>query len=121
MLKISSILIGVNNLQKAKPFYEQVFGMKFEEFRPPFASATFDGIEFNIEENADYRSSDWATLYIGGRKHISFQADDLESFLLYAEEHGATIIKPIETKPWGWKEAIIADFDGNEFIVEQEA
>ncbi|MES2470777.1 MAG: VOC family protein [Patescibacteria group bacterium] len=120
MLKVSSILIGVSDLNKARPFYENVFGMKFEEFRPPFASAVLDGIEFNIEENASYRSSDWAELYIGGRKQVSFETDNLENFLKQAESLGAKIIKDIETKPWGWKEAIIADLDGNEFIIEQE-
>jgi hypothetical protein len=52
-------------LNKARPFYETVFGMKFDEFRPPFASATLGSIEFNIEENATYRSPDWPKLYIG--------------------------------------------------------
>ncbi len=120
MIKVSSILIGVSNLEKSKPFYENVFGMKFEEFRPPFASAMVNDIEFNIEENAPYRSTDWANIYIGGRKHVSFETDDLISFLERAEHCGAKIIKNIEQTPWGWKEAIIADFDGNEFIVEQE-
>lgn len=120
MLKISSILIGVTNLEQARPFYEKVFGMEFQEFRPPFASAYLDGLEFNIEEDADYRSSDWAKTYIGGRKHISFQTDNLEAFLEITERNGAKIIQSIETKPWGWKEAIIADPDGDEFIIEQE-
>jgi predicted enzyme related to lactoylglutathione lyase len=120
MVKVSSILIGVSDLNKARPFYENVFGMKFDEFRPPFASATLGDTEFNIEENASYRPSDWSTLYIGGRKQVSFKTDDLDAFLKQAELSGAKIIKEIETKPWGWKESIIADPDGNEFIIEQE-
>ena len=120
MLTVSSILIGVNDLNKAKPFYEKVFGFIFSEFRPPFASANLGDIEFNIEENADYRSADWADNYIGGRKHVSFQTDDLEKFLIQAESFGAKIVEPLQERPWGWKEAIIADPDGNEFIIEQE-
>ncbi len=121
MLKVSSILIGVSDLNKARPFYEKVFGMKFEEFRPPFASATLGEIEFNIEENSPDRSPDWTKLYVGGRKQVSFQTDDLDSFLKEATVSGAKIIKEADTKPWGWREAIIADPDGNEFIIEQEA
>ena len=120
MLKVSSILIGVNDLNKAKSFYEQVFGFQFKEFRPPFASATFDGIEFNIEENADYRAADWASNYIGGRKHVSFETDNLEQFIAKAESLGTKIIEAPQEKPWGWKEAVIADPNGNEFIVEQK-
>lgn len=119
-IKVSSFLIGVTDLLKAKEFYEKLLGMTFNEFRPPFASAELSGMEFNIEEDAEYRSKDWAQIYIGGRKHMSFEVDDLEAFMSKAEQLGAKIIKPIETKPWGWKEAIIADMDGNEFIIEQE-
>lgn len=120
MLKISSILIGVTDLIKARPFYEQVFGFQFKEFRPPFASASFDGIEFNIEENTNYRSVDWAKNYIGGRKHIAFETNNLEQFLAKAESLGAKITIPPQEKPWGWKEAVIADPDHNEFIIEQK-
>lgn len=120
MLKVSSILIGVRDLNKARPFYENLFGMKFNEFRPPFASAILDNIEFNIEEDASYRSNDWSKLYIGGRKQVSFETKDLKSFLKQAEAFEATVVKEVEIKPWGWKEAIISDPDGNEFIIEQE-
>ena len=120
MLKISNILIGVSDLNNARPFYEKAFGFVFDEFRPPFASATFDEIEFNIEENADYRSPDWAAKNIGGRKNISFFTEDLEKFLTEAQSHGATLVEPISEKPWGYKEAVIADLDGNEFLIEQE-
>lgn len=120
MIKVSSILIGVTDLNKARPFYENVFRMKFEEFRPPFASAILGDIEFNIEENASYRSPEWSRLYIGGRKHVSFEVDNLSDFIESAKSHGARVVKEIEEKPWGWKEVVIADLDGNEFIIEQE-
>jgi len=120
MFKVSSILIGVSDLNKAKLFYERVLRMKFNEFRPPFASAVLENIEFNIEEDAPYRSPGWASKYIGGRKHVSFQTDDLEKFLAHAVEYGARIVQESEVKPWNWKEAVIADCDGNEFIIEQE-
>ncbi len=120
MLKISSVLIGVRSLQKARPFYEQVFSFVFNEFRPPYASVTFDGLEFSIEEDADYRKPDWAKNYIGGRKHIAFETDDLEGFIAKAKVHGAKIVQEPEVKPWGYKEAVIADPDSNEFLVEQK-
>jgi len=120
MIKVSSILIGVADLNKSKSFYEEILGMTFDEFRPPFASAKLDNIEFNIEENADYRAKDWTEKYIGGRKQVSFQVDNLEQFLQKVSNFGAKIVQQIEVKPWNWKEAIIADEDGNEFIIEQE-
>ena len=120
MIKVSSILIGVTDLCRSKSFYEQVFDMRFDEFRPPFASAFLGDVEFNIEENAPYRSERWAKNYIGGRKQVSFQVDNLKDFLKKASEFGASVVQSIEEKDWGWSEAVIADFDGNEFIIEQE-
>jgi len=115
------VLIGVSSLEKSRSFYEVVFGMKFEEFRPPFALAVLDGVEFNLEEDATYRKANWAQMYIGGRKHISFETDKLTEFLALARSNGAVIVQDIESKPWGWDEAIISDPDGNEFIIEQES
>ncbi len=120
MIKLSSLLIGVSDLHKARPFYEQVFGIKFDEFRPPFASFHLGEVEFNVEENTPTRSANWAETHIGTRKQFSFQVDDLDTFLKQAEQAGATIVVQPEIKPWGWKEAIIADPDQNEFLIEQE-
>ncbi len=120
MLKVSSVLIGVNSLAMAKEFYQNVFGIAFTEFRPPFASFILDNLEFNLEENAPNRSSDWSKLYIGGRKNVSFETDDLASFLLLATKNGAQIIQHPENKTWGWQEAVFSDLDGNEFLIEQK-
>ncbi|MEK7102966.1 MAG: VOC family protein [Patescibacteria group bacterium] len=119
MIKVSSILIGVSDLKKVKPFYQKLFGIIFDEFRPPFASFMFDGLEFNIEEDAPYRDRKWAKRNIGTRKNISFEVDSLDQFLKKAQKIGGKVIKSVEVKPWGWSEAVIADPDGNEFIIEQ--
>ncbi|MEI6346092.1 MAG: VOC family protein [bacterium] len=117
----STILIGVSDLNKARPFYENVLGFVFDEFRPPFASATLGDIEFNIEENADYRAPDWAQKNIGGRKSCTFQVADIVAFLKEAQQHEAKIVHEAVKQPWGWYTAEIADADGNEFVIEQEA
>lgn len=120
MVKISSIVIGVSDLKRARPFYEHVLGMVFEEFRPPFASALLDGVEFNIEENSSDRSSDWGTNYIGGRKPIGFKVEDMDAFLDAAKVYGVRIVVEPHSQPWGWREVVIADSDNNEFIIEQQ-
>ncbi|MEK7645401.1 MAG: VOC family protein [Patescibacteria group bacterium] len=117
----STILIGVSDLNKARPFYEKVFGLKFDEFRPPFASATLGDIEFNIEENADYRSPDWAQKNIGTRKSCTFRVEDIFVFMKDAVTLGATVVHGPMKQHWGWYDGVIADSDGNEFVIEQEA
>ena len=120
MVKVSSIVIGVTNLEQARSFYEGVLGMQFSEFRPPFASATLGSIEFNIEEDAAYRSRDWVEKYVGGRTRIGFETDNLDQFLESAAQRGANITEKPVDRPWGWREAVIADRDGNEFVIEQK-
>ncbi len=117
----STILIGVSDLNKARPFYENVLGLVFDEFRPPFASASLGDIEFNIEENADYRAPDWAKKNIGGRKSCTFQVADILTFLKEAAGQGARVVHEPVKQAWGWYDAVIADVDGNEFVIEQEA
>lgn len=120
MLKVSSVLIGVASLERAKLFYQKVFGVTFDEFRPPFASFMLCNLEFNLEEDTATRTADWSKLYIGGRKNISFETDDLSSFLVLASNNGATIVQQPKIRPWGLREAIFSDLDGNEFVVEQK-
>ncbi len=120
MISFSNILIGVRDLQKAKPFYEELLGVEFAEFRPPFASFYLDGIEFNLEEDAPERDERWAEMYIGGRKPFALKVDGLREFLKQVEANGGRVVKEYEEKSWGWAEAVIADLDGNEFIVEEE-
>ena len=118
---LGSILIGVSDLNKARPFYENVLGFVFDEFRPPFASAMLGDIEFNIEENADYRALDWAQKNIGGRKSCTLQVENIFTFLKEAAEQGGRVLKEPVKQTWGWYDAVIADIDGNEFVIEQEA
>jgi len=120
MIKISSILIGVADLNKSRPFYEKVFGFNFDEFRPPFASAMMGDIEFNIEEAAEYRSTDWAKKNVGGRKSVTFETDNLDAFLKIALREGGKIIEEPAKQPWNMYDAVISDLDGNEFIISME-
>lgn len=120
-VKLGVLLIGVSDLNKARPFYETVFGMKIKDFRPPFMQGELGDIEFNVEENAEYRSYDWGMKNIGNRKSFTFQVEDIFGFLQEAEKAGAKIVeKPIKQE-WGWYDAVISDMDGNEFVIEQEA
>lgn len=114
------MLIGVSDLNKARPFYENVFKMEIVDFRPPFMQGRLGNIEFNIEENATYRTSDWATKNIGTRKSFTFEVSNIFEFLEKAEKNGARVIEEAKKQEWGWYDAVIADSDRNEFVIEQE-
>jgi len=120
-ITLSMNLICVHSLEESKPFYEQALGMKFLEFRPPFAEAKLDDkYLFNIEENADYRSEDWAQKHISGMKSCVFETDDLEMFLEKVKIYGGTVISGPTKEPWGYTIAYFSDPSKNIFIVEQE-
>ncbi len=118
--KLGVLIIGVSDLNEAKTFYENVFGMKIKEFRPPFMQGELDSVEFNIEENAPYRHSNWASKNIGNRKSFTFEVEDIFKFLEQAEKNGARVVEKPTKQEWGWCDAVIADMDENEFVIEQE-
>lgn len=120
MVNLSSIVIGVTDLHRAKDFYAKLFNTEFEEFRPPFASFILGGIEFNLEQDSSDRDATWSEMYIGGRKSFSISTDNINVFLELAVSLGAKTIVPVHDTTWGWREAVIADLDNNEFVVEQK-
>lgn len=114
-------LIGVKNLEESKSFYENALGMKFLEFRPPFSEAILDEkYLFNIEEDAEYRSSDWAHEHIGGIKSCVFETDTINEFLEVVKKYGGNLVTEPQKEPWGYIVAKFSDPSGNIFIVEQE-
>jgi predicted enzyme related to lactoylglutathione lyase len=118
--KVGVLLIGVSHLNKSKNFYEQVFGIETIELRPPFMQGKLGNIEFNIEENDEHRHANWAEKNIGGRKSFTFQVEDIYTFLENVKEAGGTVLEEPIKREWGWYDAVIADLDGNEFVIEQE-
>jgi len=119
-VKLNSVLIGVSDIIKIKPFYEKVFNAKFTDVRPIFSCFAMDGIEFNIEENSTERSAGWTEKYLGTTKPISLQVDNVDAFLELVLANGGKIITQPKDMPWSWRDAEFADPDGNTFIVEQE-
>ena len=87
-MHLSSIVIGVKNLEVSRAFYEQVFGIEFEEFRPPFACFMLDGIEFDIEEDSPERSSGRAAKYIGRATGLAFKVEHMGQVLDCVEKLG---------------------------------
>jgi predicted enzyme related to lactoylglutathione lyase len=105
---------------KSKVFYENVFGVTFDEVRPPFSNFYLNGIEFMVEENTSEREGGWAEKYIGRDMGICLQVENIDEFLKEVVSHGGSLVKEVVKKPWGSLEAKCADIDGNIFIIEQD-
>ncbi len=119
-VRFGAVLIGVRDILKSRPFYENVFGVTFDEVRPPFSNFYLNGIEFTVEENSIEREDGWSEKYIGRDLGICLQTENVDEFLKKVSSHGGLIVKEVVKKPWGSLEAKFADIDGNVFIIEQE-
>jgi predicted enzyme related to lactoylglutathione lyase len=115
----NAVLIGVSDILKSKVFYENIFGVIFDEVRPPFSNFYLNGIEFMIEENTENREEGWSEKYIGRETGICLQVGNLELFLKLIIDNNGKIIKEPKEEPWGTIESKFADPDGNIFIIEQ--
>jgi predicted enzyme related to lactoylglutathione lyase len=120
-MKVSfgAVLIGVRDILKSKPFYENVFGITFDEVRRPFSSFSMNGVEFQLEENTPNRGDNWEKNYLGTPKGFCFETDSINEFLKLVSENGGTFTEPVDL-PWGYKESHFTDPDGNDFIIEQK-
>ncbi len=119
-VNFTAVLIGVRDILKSKLFYESIFGVAFEEVRPPFSNFYLNSIEFMVEENTSEREEGWAEKYIGRDMGVCLQTENIDTFLQEVLAQGGMVIKEPSKKPWGTIEGKFADLDGNIFIIEQE-
>jgi len=120
-VKLGANLIGVKDVAKAKVWYEKIFGMKVVEFRPPeFLEMKLGKNTFYIETANPKRAKGFEEEFnIGGRSSAIFEVDDIHEFIKKCEKQSVKIIiRPVK-QFWGSWNAVIADPDGNEFIIDQ--
>ncbi len=121
MITLGANLIYVTDLPRARQWYQDVFGMEEVEYRPPeFLQMKLGDATFYIETANDKRAEGFKEVHIGGRSSAVFNVDNLASFVVGAKNKGARIVvEPVE-QFWGGLNAVIADPDGNEFILDQD-
>ena len=119
--KLSATIIFVTDQPRAKSWYEKVFGMKSIDYRPPeFLEMVLNKDHFYIETESPKRAPGLRNVYIGVRPSAIFVVDNIQKFINHAKKSGATIIVEPVQQFWGDWNAVIADPDGNEFIIDSE-
>lgn len=114
-------LIGVNDVEKAQQWYADVFGMELVELRPPYFCEMKLGEQiFLIEKEGSERAEPFNVIPTGVRTSVMIGTDDMDAFIAHAVEHDAGIVMEPTEQAWGGWTAVIADVDGNEFIVYQD-
>ncbi len=106
--------LPAQNVQQAVAFYEQKLGFRALFDYSNYASVERDGLEIHLWECHDPSIAENTAFRLG--------VDDIET--LYAEFSAAGVVHPngaLEEKPWGGREFVILDLDGNGiFIFEEE-
>ncbi len=121
MFKLSANLILVTDVAKAKQWYEDVFGMKTLEFRPPdFLEMSLGDSTFYIETFNEKRSEGFKEVRIGGRHTAVFEVDNIKETIEQLRSKGVKIVVEPVQQFWGGWNAVIADPDGNEFILDDD-
>lgn len=113
-------VIGVHDVEKAQQWYAEVFGMELVELRPPyFCEMKLGEHTFLIEKQAAERAAPFNSIPTGVRTSAMMGTDDMPAFIAHAAEKGAVIILDPVEQSWGGWTAVVADPDGNEFIMYQ--
>ncbi len=120
-IKLSANLIFVTDILRAKKWYEDVFGMVTEEFRPPeFLQMRLGSNVFYIETANEKRASGFRDTKVGGRHSAVFEVEEITEVISNLRGRGVTVVVDPVQQFWGGWNAVIADPDGNEFILDED-
>ena len=120
-IKLSANIIFVTDLARAKQWYEEVMGMKSIDYRPPeFLEMTLGKDHFYIESENPKRAPGFQKVQIGIRSSAIFAVEDIHQFIEQAKKLGTKIVVEPVQQFWGDWNAVIADPDGNEFVIDAE-
>ena len=119
MFSLGANLIWVTDLERAKRWYEDVFGMVAGEYRPPeFLEMKLGDATFYIETVNDKRAPGLQHVSVGGRHSAVFVVENIKKTIEGLRAKGVRIVVEPVQQYWGDWNAVIADPDGNEFILD---
>ncbi len=115
MLKFVCPLIVVEDIARARYFYEQLLGQKVRfdfgedvQFEGDFSLHLRSGFQSLLGEPDQYpvsRKAHWGELY--------FETDEIEKASQSLQEAGVEFIHPIREQPWGQRGMRVYDPDGH--------
>jgi len=115
---VSSILLGVEDMERSKRFYTEGLGWKVERDYRISVFFKSDGGSLVGFYGRDGLAADVGTSPEGSGftgmvlTHVVRSEARVDEVLAEAEKAGATILKPAATQPWGGYGGSFADLDG---------
>lgn len=119
--ELSANIFFVTDLERSKKWYEDIFGMEVVEYRPPeFLEMKLGDKTFYIETYNEKRSEGFKEVHIGGRMSAIFAVNNLKDVIEELRKKDVKIVVEPVQQFWGGWNAIIADPDGNEFVLDDD-
>jgi len=119
-VSLGAHLIFVANVEASKTFYRDILGLELVEENPHFTEYTLPGGRLYVEEKSPDRAKGFENGRIGGATGIVFAVDGIKAVVEELRSRDVKIIvEPVE-QAWGGWNAVIADPDGNEFILDED-
>lgn len=114
MLKFNTPLIVVEDMARARHFYEKVLGQKVKfDFGP---NVPFEGFSLHLKSHFQSLLGDAEKYPVTQKAHwgeLYFEADELEPFYQRLNQAGVEFIHPICEQPWGQRVMRFYDPDGH--------
>jgi len=104
IVRIAHIKIGVSDLKKAVPFYENIVGLKKISEWPNYAIFDIAGIDLGLEPKA--------------KLEICLLVDDVDKTYRDLKDKGVKFVREPRDQHWGGRTASFVDSDGNMFVIE---
>ena len=118
---LTANIIGVNDVIKASKWYNDIFGMKVIELKPPyFCHMKLQDADFLIEKHSPERPIGFQDIPTGVRVSAIIGTNDIKQFIEIIRRKGVKIVNEPIHQEWGGWNAIIQDPYGNEFIIDQD-
>lgn len=121
--KISAMSLFVEDVPKAKSFYQDVFDVPVVYEDGASAAMKFDNLIVNLLESS--KASELVapgtvgTSAAGARFQLSIWVEDVDAVCIDLEKRGVSILSGPVTKPWGMRVATFTDPAGHSWEVAQ--
>jgi lactoylglutathione lyase len=120
-MKLSFVIIYVEDLNTMLGFYRDIFDLKVKLIHESglyaeldTGSTTFGLSQTQLAESLVSRGYTKASLKSKPANiQISFEPADIKETIKMALDRGAVLVADAEVKPWGWESAMIRDPEGN--------
>ncbi|HEV3354653.1 MAG TPA: VOC family protein [Acidimicrobiales bacterium] len=115
-MHVFRVAIPASRIADSRLFYERLLGVDADDTVPsrvyfPCGDVIVAVIDWGAEDRGSFHPSS---------ENLYFATDDLDAAYERAVSAGASIVSPIETRPWGERSFYCLDLDGNRLCFVDE-